>query len=251
MARAAIGYSNLADEGMLTASSAAVLAPALNLQHQDVARTWQGAAGGADYVVCDLSSAQSVNAVAVMGLVADTIRVRISSVDASGATGDLHDSGVVAVNQNYLQHLVYLSAAVSGRYIRIDLVNGSGEVEAGRLFAGTVTGFDINFSYGWLRGRLGRSQRSKTIGGQTVIDRRTAPRTLDLTFDFASESEANGLIETVDLTNGIDADVLFIVDPESGNLSRDFLWGLITEFTPVSNPAIGIFVKNYKIEQRL
>lgn len=251
MATAAIGYINLADAGTLAASSATLLAPISNVQQPDVGRVWQGAAGGADHFVCDLGSAQSINAIALMGLAAATIRVRISATDSSGQAGELYDSGSIAVDQSYLQHLTYLTNAMNGRYIRVDLANGSTDVEAGRLFVGAITSFGINFSWGWQRASVDRSIRVETDGGQTVTRRRTAPRTLDLTFDFLSESEANGFVESIDLTNGLDDDVLFVLDTASTNLPRDFLWGLLTEMTPVSNTFVDIYSKQFKIKQRL
>lgn len=251
MAIATIGYVNLADDATLTASTAGTLTPASNLQQFDVARTWQGASGGTDYCVADLGSAQSVNAVAVMGLVADTIRVRLSSADASGAAGDLYDSGTVSVDQTYLQYVVYLANAVNARYARVDLVKSGADVEAGRLFVGTVTQFSANFSWGWHRGRVDRSIRSQTDGGQTVIRRRDNPRTLDVTFDFLTDAEAVGIVESIDAANATHTDVLLMADPESANLARDTIWGLVTELTPVTNPNFNINSKQYKIEQRL
>jgi hypothetical protein len=159
---------------------------------------------------------------------------------------------VLNVDQDYLQAIALLDAAVSGQYLRIDLADLSGDyVEMGRVFAGTVTEFDINFTYDWPITTVDRSLKNKTRGGQTQTFPDNIYRTIDVTFKFLSETERYGIVETIDRINGQHIDVLFVMDPDSTNLSRDFIWGLINTPTAVVQPTFDKFSKQYQIDERL
>lgn len=252
MANACIAYDNLADAATITASSAEVAAPVSNLQQSHVVRQWIGMGAGSDYLIADLGSLQSLDSIALIGVDADTGRVRVSSVDSSGATGDLYDSGSVAVSAAYRQIVSLLSAAVSGRYVRIDLTRTSGDpVQAGRLFVGLRTQFSINYSFDWGKGWVDPSIRTRTAGGQTQVFDRTAYRTVDVVFGFLSRTQRYGIVEDIDRNCGLKRDVLLIEDPDSDNLARDTIWGLASELTPVVQPQLDTFSKQYKIEERL
>jgi hypothetical protein len=253
MASAAIAYRNLADDALLTVSSQELSLPALNLQNAHVARRWRTLFASGN-VTFDLGALVSLDTIGVFGMTmssAGTIRARVSSVDPTGAAGDLYDSGVVAVDSDYNVHLSLLTVPVSGRYVRFDLADSGSYVEAGRVFVGLRTSFGINFDYGWQRAYVDRSIRTKTRGGQTLVWHDNNYRTLDLTFGFLSVAERNGLVETIDRVNGQNTDVLFITDPESSNLARDSIWGLISNLSPVVQPMFDRFSKQYQIEERL
>lgn len=254
MGNACIAYDNLADGAALSASSSAIQMPPTMLQNPHVTRKWRGGSSITDYVLANLGSLQSLDTIAVLGINAASAQVRVSSVDSSGAAGDLYDSGVVAVDQDYVSIIDLLPAAVNGQYVRIDFTNPDGPfVEAGRLFIGVRTQFDINFNFGWGRGYMDRSIISKTRGGQTQVYDDVVYRTLDLTFGFASSNQRYGIIETIDRVNGTKTDVLMITDPDSDNLARDTIWGLVTDLTAVASVAqiFDVFSKEYKIEERL
>lgn len=247
---ASVLYRNLVDAATALASSQIVLAPVSNVQNEHVARKWRSITP-ADSIVVDFGASVSIDTVAAMGLTATTMRVRLSTADSSGATGDAFDSGVDPVDQNYLQSVVLLPSAVSARYLRIDLASGGDYVEMGRLVAGVRSAFTYNFGFGWGRTWVDPSIRTKTRGGQTQISPEQSYRTLDLSFEWVSEADRYGFVETIDRDNGLKTDVLFITDENSSNLARDSVWGLLADITPVTQPFFDIYAKQYRIEERL
>lgn len=251
----AIAFENLADLGIITASSQQLLMPTFNLQNGHVQRRWRSLNAPA-YCVLDAGALMSIDTVALFGMTMSdngTAQIRISTVDSSGSAGDAYDSGVVAVDAGYGSSISLLPAPVSGRYVRFDLADaGADYVEAGRLFVGTRTQFRCNHIYGWQRAWVDRSVRAKTRGGQTQIWNDNHYRTMDLTFDFLSETEMNDVVDVIDRENGLHKDVLLIRNPQSDNLARDSVWGLMTELTPAGTPQIfDVFSKQFKVEERL
>lgn len=255
MARAAIAFNNLADLATLTPSSEQVTLPASNLQHPDIARKWRSVETVTAAVVADLLVTTSIDTVAMIGTImssAGQARLRISTSDSSGLAADLHDSGWVSVNSTYNQYIALLAAAVTGRYVRIDLSDvGADYVEAGRLFIGSRSQFSINFGYNWSITTTDRSTIGTSRGGQTLIWPANIFRSLDLPFEQISEADRNAFIETVERVNAAKTDVLFVIDPDSNNLAKDSVWGLIKGSAPIVNPFPGLFSKQYKIEERL
>jgi hypothetical protein len=248
-----IAYTNLADSAiLLTASASSLLLPVSNLLVPHIARKWRGIDTVTDYFVSDLGSLTSIDTLAVFGITGSQIRFRISSVDATGAAGDLYDSGTLSVDQNYKSSINIIPNAVSGRYVRVDLTTAAGTyVEAGRLFIGTRTQFSYNYVKGWHRLWTDRSTKTKTRGGQTQIFADVTYRSIDVTFDFLTQNDRDGFVETIDRVNATKTDVLFVTNPASANLSRDSIWGLITSMTPVVQPYVSTFSKQYMIEERL
>lgn len=248
---ARLAHLNLSDAAFIAASSQVLLAPISNLQQEHVLRRWRSAAASA-FFVADLGGLQSIDVCAVMGLTGDTIRFRYSTTDATGDAGDAWDSGVLAIDQLYLQALDLRPAPIVARYVRVDIDGGTDPfVEAGRLFVGLTETFGINFGYGWQRGWIDPSSLRKTEGGQTQIKRKTKTRVVEVAFDNLTKPERDGLVEQIDGANGLTDDILFIGDPVSPNLARDSIFGLMTDLSPVSAPVFGRYSKPYKIEGRL
>lgn len=263
MANAAIAYNNLADNGAFTTiSSQATNMPVTFLQNVHVQKRWRSLTA-ADYFIIDLGLPQSLDTIGVFGITVSaggspdaggTIRVRASATDStfSGSPDlTLYDSGVVTVNTTYNSHVSVIPSPVTARYVRVDLTTTDTYLEAGRLFVGLRTAFTKNFAYGWQRGWVDRSIRSKTRGGQTQVFVDNHYRTLQMTFEFLSASEATGIVETIDAANGQNKDVLMILDTASTNLARDSIWGLMSELSTVSQPHFDLFSKTYNIEERL
>jgi hypothetical protein len=245
MAGARIGYLNKADGATLIASSQVLLAPVLRLQDPHVGVVWQSLSG-ADWFVADLGTEQPIDGVRLMGLTAATARVRYSN--AGPSAGDVADSGVRAVDQRFLTFTDLRS--VSARYVRVDLTSPS-VCRAGRLFIGELHGFGINFSWGWSRKWIDPSDRKKTEGGQTRINRREKYRAFAVSFEFLSDAEASGFTDDIDRINGLTDDVLLIADPDSADIERDSIWGLMTDLSPVAQQFVDRWTKSLSIEQRL
>ncbi len=251
MSNACIAYKNLFDSASTVASSSQLLMPVSNLVVPHIARKWRGTSGATDSFVSDLKAATSVDTLAVFGITGTQIRFRISSVDATGAAGDIYDSGTVAVDQVYLSSIQLIVTPVSGRYVRVDITGTGSYVEAGRCFIGLRTTFSYNFVKNWSRLWNDRSLKTKTRGGQTQIWADNVYRSIDVTFDFLRQVDRDGFVETIDSINGTKTDILFVTNPASANLSKDSIWGLISGMTPVVQPYVSAFSKQYTIEERL
>ncbi|MGE0290343.1 MAG: hypothetical protein AB7I42_24835 [Bradyrhizobium sp.] len=248
---AAVLHDNLADDAAVLAGTQVVTTPATMVQNEHVARKWRSRLSS-DYLLFDFGASTAIDTVAAIGLTATTCRVRLSTADSSGAAGDAWDTGVVAVDQGYLQVIALGEATASGRYLRIDLVNAAGDyVECGRVAAGVRSTFTYNFAFGWGRAWVDPSLRTKTRGGQTQISREENYRTLELPFEIVSTDDRHGFVETMDRVNGLSTDVLFVTDDGSANLARDSVWGLVADVSPVTQPFFDTFAKTYRIEERL
>jgi len=260
MSNAAIVYLNLADDGVITASSSIVQAPPSTVQDPHVARRWRSLGASSEFLLCDLGSSQSIDVIALFGLNMDVLglsRVRISTVDATGVAGDAYDSTTLAgqVEDDYDCLIDVLPAPVTGRYVRIDLANtGLAYIEAGRLVVGLQNVLDINFASGWSRRFVDRARKTESRGGQIYIDHDVTYRILNLTFEHVTADQRYGFIEQIDLLNGASTDILVLTNPASATLGRDSIWGLVEEVSSVtqsfvSNPAR--FQKSFQIRERL
>jgi hypothetical protein len=245
MTPAQIGYINKADSAVLSVSSQVLLAPIARLQDPHIGLQWHGT-GGVEWFVADLRSVQAVDVVRVMGLIADTVRVRYSTADPTA--GDVFDTGPQSVDQAFLTFTDLRS--VAARYVRVDLTSAT-VCAAGRLFIGELSRFGINFSWGWTRKWVDPSDRKKTEGGQTRINRRQRYRVFAVTFEALTDAEANGFTDDIDRINGLTDDVLFVADSGSASLERDSIWGLMTDLAPVAQQFLDRWTKSLSIEQRL
>jgi hypothetical protein len=252
MANAAIAYENFFDDAELISSTQELLLPALNTQNPHVARKWRGTSSTSDFIVADLGDTPpAIDTIGVFGISGDQIRVAVSNVDTTGDTGEIYDSGFVAVDDAYASHINLRSSTVTGKYWRFELAASGGVLEIGRVFLGVRTVFPYNFGRGWSRTWVDRSIKAKTRGGQTQISNDVTYRTIDVSFDLLSQSDRDGFIEDIDRVNAQKTDVLFITNPGSTNLARDSIWGLMTQLTPVVQPYPNAFTKQYQIEERL
>lgn len=269
MANASILATNLADDGVVSADAEEDTMPASLLQVTHVRKRFRSS-NPSVAILCDLGALADVDTVALLGLAsslgtrrekpsaAATVRLRISTVDATGAAGDALDTGVLASGSQWFDHaygsLVWAgAAAVSGRYIRLDFADaGADYVEAGRLVAGERATFSANFRPGSGRGRTDLSRKTQTQGGQTLIERKARRRTLDLAFDWVTLADWEAIVEPIDRDSGVTEDILVILDAEADNVPQGAIWGLMADISPVSFAAIpDVFSKQYRIEERL
>lgn len=260
---ACLAYFNLADAGAWSASSSIPARQASTLQNVHVGRKWRSVTN-ADAVTCDLGSAQSFDTVALIGVnlsAAGVTRLRVSNTDASGAAGEVYDSGAAAarVDPNYGRLIFLLPASVLGRYVRVDLSDTSlAYIEAGRGVVAVRFQLSINFMPGASDLLNDPAIKSKSRGGQTYIDPASPDpfRTWEFTFDTLSETERFGFVEQVEISKAARSDVLLCRNPSSANLGRDTIWGLL-EPTPIvaqagyGNDGLPVYSKVYRVEQRL
>lgn len=259
MANAAIVYQNLADSGSVSASTSETEMPVARLQNQHVGKRWRSTAEPA-YAIVDLGSSMSIDTVAMLGgtwgaTAAAQVRgsTSVATVDSSLA----FDSGSLAqgtsLDSDYGALIYLLSSPVTTRYVRVDITDTPASyVEAGRLVVGLREAFTYNFVPGAGIAWTDRSRKTKSAGGQTLIFPDNKFRTAELNFEWVTEAQREGLVESIDRVNGQSTDVLLMLDTESDNLPRDSIFGLIdapaaTIFTGIP----GIFSRSYRIEERL
>jgi hypothetical protein len=237
VSNAAIASVNLIDltTTTVTASGALASAPASYLQNPHVGKKWRDNAT-ATFVLADLGSLQSIDTVMLAGLSGTnpTLRVRLSTVDPTGAAGNAHDSGSISgipyYDSSYQLFVYLLTASASARYVRVDISEAAVPyIEAGRWFAGVRNIFDTNYMPGWQRNVVRGSVDVIGVGGQTFVDLRKGHIVTQATFDFLLETERTTFIDEIATTvmNIGHKDMLWLPDPASTNLSRDSIWGYI------------------------
>ena len=257
--------TNLADSGIVTASSWLASAPPTRLQTHHTTRRWSGRIGDTEYILLVFDEPQAIDCVALFrcagifngelrGLSSSaTTRVRISSADVTGLTGDLYDSGAATgrIGSADMSMIVLLPAEVTAKAVLIDISQtGASALQAGRLVVGLTTPFTINFSYGWAHGYADLSRRTKSAGGLTFVDPDDSYKVMTLPFDFLDAADID-MVRTVDRLNGLRSDVLVITDPEASDLPAVSIWGLMQDLNPPTQPGFSYFSKSYAIEERL
>jgi hypothetical protein len=259
MASACILIDNQADGARAFASSQALAMPVSNLLTPHPSERWRALADSAWIVLSKMAA--PADTVMLCGLTCGpdaTVRLRLSSADSTGAAGDILDTGAVSSGNvhfdvDYSSFVWRLAAPAMWRYTRFDIVDpGASFVEAGCIVDGLSESFDFNFVSGGERQWVDRSRVSETSSGMTLTWDDVSFRRLNLSFDFISLQQKNGLIERLDRVKGRKRNVLFILDPETNNLPRDSVYGLVTDLTPVTyGSVVDIFGKQFRIDERI
>lgn len=260
MANAALVIDNLADDGSVIASSQALTMPASNLLTPHPSERWRSTSNAA-YVVLDKGSSLMGDTGALFGLTCGpnaTIRWRASSIDSTGAAGDVFDSGVVAdgdprFDVSYASFIAQLPAPAAWRYSRFDLSDPDATfVEAGCILDGLSEAFVYNFVPGATFQHTDRSRISKAASGKTLVWDDDVFRTVVLSFDFINETQRYGVFERLDRVKGRKVNVLLMTDTASPNLPRDSIFGLVPAQNPIAyGPVFSIFTKQISIEERI
>jgi hypothetical protein len=253
----AFAYQNHADDGTITASTHVGTLTPSQLQTVHVAELWRGASNS-EWILADLGGLFWLDTIALFGcnLTAEgTARFRVSSVDVTGAAGDLYDSGVISdlADPEYGNVVRLLPAQVRGRFVRLDLADTSvAALQAGRLFVGPRAELTYGASPGLERGHTDLSTVDLSKGGQSYVDRRTSLRTMTIPLNAIVEQDRWGIIEQIERVVGRKDDLLAILNTASTTLSRDVLWGRQSDDTPTVQPhSVGVFSKTLKLSQRL
>ncbi|MDP1867009.1 MAG: hypothetical protein Q8L13_11800 [Bradyrhizobium sp.] len=260
MANASIVIDNNADNATVGASSQVLVMPASNLLTPHPSERWRSLSNTAWFVL-DKGAAVVADTVMIGGLtcgVNATARLRLSSIDASGAAGDIFDSGDLASGSisfdvEYRSFVHQLAAPAAWRYQRFDINDPDADfVEAGSVVDGLAVTFDYNFAPGGSFQHVDRSRVSTTASGMTLIWDDNNFRRVDLSFGWVTAAQRYGLIERLDRIKGKKRNVLLITDPESENLPRDSIFGRVTDQTAVNfGPVFDIFGKQLRIEERI
>lgn len=248
---AAVVFRNLADDALATASTSLLLTPPARVQNVHVGVRWRSQTDN-DYLLLDFGESVEADTFSIHGLSATQVQLRLSTTDETGVAGDAYNSGSTAVDSDYRQAIWLRPAPITFRYMRIDLQNAADDfVEAGRVVAGERSSYSYNYDYGWSITTVDPSVRRQTLGGQTRIEQRPIFRMADLNFGWVSTDDRYGFVEQMERVAALRNDVLMLLDPSSGNLARDAIWGLVEDSTPIIQPFIDIFSKSYRIRERL
>lgn len=260
MASAAILTVNLADDGILTASSqVAGMEITQLIDSPNVTDDLWRSVGNSPQITLDLASNHSLDTVALFGLnltSAATIRVRVSSSAGGVSSGDLHDVTYsisdAEFDPDYAALIVLLPAVVSARFVRLDIADTSLDyIEAGRMVVGARTALAYNFAPGSHFDWSDPSVVQKSKGQQTLIWQRGGFRSASLDIPWVSNAERWGLIETIGRVNGRHSDILIALDPDAANLPQWTIWGLMTDMQPSAFTALpDLYSKTLQIEER-
>lgn len=260
MSSAALAWVNLFDVAAITASSAGSGTPATNLQVVHVQKKWRGTGGASESIVATFAADQSADTFALFGLGSDlslgsmTARLRLTT--NGGVLGDVYDTGVLSneIDANYAAHIHLASSVKSGwRTARWDLARTSATyIEAGRGFIGTRTQLSYNFAPGASFRWEDRSKITESYDGQSYVDRRSKRRIWAVNFEWVDPTQRYSVVETMDIANGTQTDVLFMSNPTSTNMGRDSIWGLVENLDPVIafEPTEQLYSRSYTFKER-
>ncbi|MCA3380206.1 MAG: hypothetical protein ING08_08175 [Roseomonas sp.] len=193
---AAFLYDNVARAATLTSAQATVATmPLANLQDPQPRRRVRLNAASATLDV-DLLASVPVDCVALISTTlaaGATIRARLANVADFSTT--LADTGTIAAEAeaaNQGNVILTLPAPINARYLRIDLVAGSGDfIDVGVLAAGQLWRTTRSIAYGIEEGReiLDRRDRNPFTGAEFPVPAIANPRFARFTLPVISDAE--------------------------------------------------------------
>lgn len=263
MANAGLAWVNhLADSNALLATNSEVTTlPLANVKDLHGASLWRSLSATGVYVTADLGVAQPVEALAVACAnfsAAATWRLRLSSTGAH--SGDLYDSGVVAMNRALVakvraQAVLLLPAAINARYVRIDF-DDSGRAAEGNFDVGILWLSDFwqperNFSYGAQSIMIDASTTTPSIGGQDYTDIRNKIRAERFEFNALREAELYNQVDQIDAIAGTSGNILFVPDPGGTYQNRKMIIGHLTELGASELSSFPVRAKAFEIKERI
>jgi len=251
----AIGWDNRIDTATLSSSGGNNALNIENLKTHDVRELWT-AEDATTVIKADFGSLIAWGGVALINtnaVPADTMRVRLSTVDPLGTAGDAYDSGTIGQGVDVALRMVVHFPPTwprTGRYLRVDLTQAS-PPEIGRAFSGPVWFPTRAFSYGWRPLWRDASRRSESLGQVIHIDRKIRQRGFGFILRGITESEAGEQVHEINRICGTSRDVLVCRDISNGNLGKVTMWGLLEQ--PVAYPQEhpDHFVTEFELYERI
>lgn len=257
MTNAYLLFDDRVPSATLSGTSPASGLPLANMQDpqpRKVAR-WLATTG---YVVADFGSSMPVGAVIVHGTnlsAAATRRVRLSSADATGAAGDVHDSGTATAgaSPNFMGSFAYTMASdLSARYLRVDLTDTSLQwIDIGLLMAGPTYRPTRNFSFGWQLGYREFGLTDQSPIGVTFASQRGRGRAINMRFAFATAAEAHTQIFELQRIAGATANVAVIPDPSGTYKAQQLIVGTLADLVPIQNDAFNVYSATVSVLERI
>lgn len=255
----AIGYADRIVAATVTASSQVSTLPATHLQHPHVSRVWRtGAAVTSAYILADLGASYAIGWTAVAGLnlsATGTVRVRLSTVDTTGAAGNAYDSGVISpggVDPAYRLFAHLLPSSPTGRYLRLDFDDATLDyIEAGRWWAGTALRAARSHDYGLRRVAQDLGARTVAETGQVWVEERGKRRGVQLEFNGLNQEEFEEHLEVLQRTHGLGDDMMVMLNDETTNVGRDTYIGTVESPLDLSLPSFRRWSLGLTVYERL
>jgi hypothetical protein len=239
---------------VLTVTNQVATLQVTNLQTADVRELWRAAANTVairadfgDQLLFGGTALVRSNAVA-----GDTVRVGLSTSDATGLERDAYDSGIIpaGVDPAYGMLVHFPAVPVVGRHLRIDLTQTS-PPEAGRWFAGPVWFPSQAFSYGWRPLWRDSSRRSESLGQAIYIHRKIRQRGFSFRLNGITELEADDELHELNRLNGTSRDILVCRNLQASNLSKNTLWGLCDTTPSAVQEHPDFYAADFEIYERI
>lgn len=242
MARPAIGYGDLIPASTVSASSAHPNLPAAHLKTPHLTEPWRSADGiTSAYILADLGSSKAVGWVALLGCnlsAAGQVRTRLSTVDATGAAGNAYNvlSNPAGIDPTYGRFVHRLAADPVGRYLRLDLSDGSlPYLEVGALCAGTWLQSTISsMRYGWSRKARPMGSVSRSPTGQMWSEEFGNQLGWQMEFGSFTRAEHDAHLTRMQRLTGLNSNILLWRDPDSLDFGADTIVGTLEQTIDIS-----------------
>lgn len=232
MARIIIGYRNRIDDGSVTGSGSPAGLPIVNVQNPQISRIAR-LAGSAAWFQVDFGTATTISAVALMGTslsATATRQIRMASNSAMNTPS--HDSGtaLAGVDPIYKMMVYFLPTPAADRYLRVDLVDAAAlNIDIGRAFAGSIWQPLRNFEHGWEDVAEETTRVVTADSGSEWVERGVYRRGVSFVLPGVHEDERVAQVDEIRRYAGTHNDVLICRDPDSTNMGRDSIWGLLKQ----------------------
>lgn len=250
----------------LAASSQAGALAAGNLVVDHLSAKWRSGPGIAAELRFDLGVPKPVRVIGLFGTnLTATAQwtIRLSSSDAH--VGDLHDSGALAnagfvvvntvLGRDFSQALLVLPAAITARYVAIDLADASvsaqNYIEAGAAWAGDLWQPTWTRSWGAMDGLTGEAQPNFAEGGAKYQVKRERRRLSQFSLDHLTDAERLDQVAKIDRLAGTVENVLLVTDPARPQQNQTAIFGTLTTLAPVTRRQVNIGSRRYEVEERL
>lgn len=219
---------------------------------------WRSLAGTTSaYLLVDLGASYSIGGVYLGNhnlSGSGTWRVRLSTADATGATGDAHDSTATAtgISTEYRLAVRIFSSAATGRYLRIDLSDATlTHLEVGRLWAGTVFKPTKGIGPALQRSFNDYSIVSLARNGSEWVTRGARQPTAAFTVHAATSAEVGTYGLPFLRSTGISADVLVCMDTSATDPGPWTYLGLLEDVPAWEAGFPGLESATFRVRQRL
>lgn len=221
-------------------------------------------AGGASILV-DLGATRSVDCVFLGSTTASSsasVRVRLSTVDTTGAAGDAWDTGggLASTGAEANGNVVIIRSAgtASGRYVLIELAHGLSVMDIGIVAIGALLRLPINPLPGQVIGRriLDMRPRNMLTAAEFPMAALGNPRFEAFGVDLLTEADVTGQLRTMLYQAGAWSDGLYIPDISlsQSELNNRSIWGALAEpgtDCGVEQYNIGAYRRSWRMVERM